>query len=872
MAKISLCLIAGNVEEYIERCLKSFAPIADEICLVRAIGNLVPDRTIEIAERVAQASSLAGKATGTDCPTFRWAEYENKGKFRHVITQEEIDNPENPTLRYDQSQLGQVIEGDTSDWPHLDDFAAARQQSFDMAAGDYIFWVDTDDVLKEGAEFVRLHADRYSYPVFMFPYDIFGRGVDFTRERMILRGSGKWTFPVHECFKFNNPNIQGIQDDRVVVQHLPHTSKTGSNDRNLRIMEAIPEKDLTPGLLYHLHGELLGMPGRQQEAIKYAKKALECKDLGRPERYEIFLNLGRMAQAPNEARALFHQAYMVDPCRREALGLLTCSALDYQYYPEAMAYSRQMLATTKPARESWNDRNGAYDWLGIDIYTQALRMNGEMAEAERCRKRLLERAETPIISLIHATRGRARQASIARKLWFDLAEHPEAIEHIFVFDEDDEDSAPLKRMHHLIVPKGGGCVNAWNSGAIVSTGDIIIQMSDDWMPLPRWDTLILERFGRAGSPLPADGPGAQRSDAPYLDVPRVLAVSDGHRKDDLLCMAIMTRAYFCLDYFMFHPLFWGVYSDNWFTKEAYRRGMVIEARDLVFTHNHPLFNGQNSQKKGGDATMTAGSTKVDSSIPSQSDAAPTVQPAGAALDTTYALQNAPRRYVEGKAVLDYLSASTLQPFNPSTPTDWSTIPGWFNYWQFYRYIAENLKDGDVVAEVGVWMGRSIIYLAQECKRLGKQVKIIAVDNFKGEEDQEIQQVAVKKAGGSIFKTFEANLERCGVADMVETWIGDSVEESVEIENSTLKFCFIDAAHDYHSVKRDIAAWLPKMLPNGILAGHDAQHDEVRKAVLEIFPNAVIAGPIWLWTSATRRAHDPLPQLSTSDTSTYVHSP
>ena len=28
---ISLCLIVGNVEEYIERCLESFAPIADEI-------------------------------------------------------------------------------------------------------------------------------------------------------------------------------------------------------------------------------------------------------------------------------------------------------------------------------------------------------------------------------------------------------------------------------------------------------------------------------------------------------------------------------------------------------------------------------------------------------------------------------------------------------------------------------------------------------------------------------------------------------------------------------------------------------------------------------------------------------------------------
>ena len=42
-------MIVGNVEEYIARCLDSFKPIADEICVVRAIGNSDPDKTIEIA-------------------------------------------------------------------------------------------------------------------------------------------------------------------------------------------------------------------------------------------------------------------------------------------------------------------------------------------------------------------------------------------------------------------------------------------------------------------------------------------------------------------------------------------------------------------------------------------------------------------------------------------------------------------------------------------------------------------------------------------------------------------------------------------------------------------------------------------------------
>lgn len=733
MATISLCMIVGNVEEYIERCLSSFAPIADEICVVRAIGCLEPDRTLDIASEKFGA---------------RIAEYKN-------------------------------AEGH-EDWPHVDNFAAARQMSFDMATGDYCFWCDSDDILKAGAERIRRHANEGSYACYLFAYDIFGKNVVVNRERMMRKEAGRWMYPVHECFKFHVEPVTGAQDDGVVIQHLPNLDKTGSNDRNLRILEAIPDADMTPGLRYHMFGELMGAD-RKREAVELGVKLLEENVLGRDERYDLLLSLVLQTPDANQRLMLLHEAFKTDPTRRESLGVLSCEMMDVNKPAESLAYARQMAATLPPEDHSWNSRRSFYGYIGDDICQQALRVNQRMAEADLLRRKALEKAGGARIALLHATRGRPVQASKCRKLWHDLAEKPEQIEHIFAFDEDDKESYPLGRFHHIVVPAGGGCVRAWNCAAGISEAPVMVQLSDDWVPVPNWDKLILERIGD-------------------VKQPRVLAISDGVRKDDLLCMAICTREYYYQDWFLFHPRFKGVYSDNFFTHTAYQRNQVIAAKDIVFTHQHPAFDD-----------------RVE-------------------VDATYTAQNSPERYAEGR----FLFAELL------LNRDWSSVPGFFNYWPFYDYVAGQLKDGDTAVEVGVWFGRSLIYLAQACQRLGKRVRFVAVDNFSGEADQPAHAEIVAAHGGSIRAAFEANLKRCGVDDLVEIIQGDSATSAQAMADSSAAFVFVDAAHDYDSVKRDVAAWLPKVRPDGIFAGHDAQHEPVMRAVRELIPKArMMFGILWV---------------------------
>jgi len=55
------------------------------------------------------------------------------------------------------------------------------------------------------------------------------------------------------------------------------------------------------------------------------------------------------------------------------------------------------------------------------------------------------------------------------------------------------------------------------------------------------------------------------------------------------------------------------------------------------------------------------------------------------------------------------------------------------------------------------------------------------------------------------------------AEMVK---GYSPQISKNFEDLSYDFIYIDALHDYKSVKDDIIAWYPKVRNGGILSGHD----------------------------------------------------
>ena len=151
-----------------------------------------------------------------------------------------------------------------------DDFAAARNFSFSKATGDYLMWLDADDVLaadapdklRELKEKLPLETD-----VIMMPYAAAFDGNNrpvftYYRER-ILKNIPRYRFQgrVHEVVV---PSGR-IEKAEILVEHRPGRKK--ESDRNLRIYEKMKKggQPFSSRELYYYGRELLEH-GRYSEA------------------------------------------------------------------------------------------------------------------------------------------------------------------------------------------------------------------------------------------------------------------------------------------------------------------------------------------------------------------------------------------------------------------------------------------------------------------------------------------------------------------------------------------------------------------------------------------------------------------------------
>lgn len=141
-----------------------------------------------------------------------------------------------------------------------------------------------------------------------------------------------------------------------------------------------------------------------------------------------------------------------------------------------------------------------------------------------------------------------------------------------------------------------------------------------------------------------------------------------------------------------------------------------------------------------------------------------------------------------------------------------------------------------------WRGRRLISVDPW---LEQPTEIYAdTDNVEQGEHDALHQVTIDR------------LARFGARS--EVWRMTGTEAAARIPAGSLDFVYLDARHDYASVRSDVAEWFPKVKAGGLLAGHDYVDGEfdqgsfgVKRAVDEFFDHraervrTTLADPPWV---------------------------
>lgn len=180
---------------------------------------------------------------------------------------------------------------------------------------------------------------------------------------------------------------------------------------------------------------------------------------------------------------------------------------------------------------------------------------------------------------------------------------------------------------------------------------------------------------------------------------------------------------------------------------------------------------------------------------------------------------------------------------------YANIPGWFDddFKRVYQQAVDRARGGEIFVEVGSWLGRSTAFLIVELMNQGKMISFYAVDHWCGSPGK--QYLTEIAHHGDAFARFMAMLVDNRVVDQVWPLRCDSTMAAGAFRDDSLDFVFLDAAHDFESVRKDVQAWLPKVKEGGVLAGHDVPCPGLMNAVHEfIDPRAIeIQGTCWVYT-------------------------
>lgn len=157
-----------------------------------------------------------------------------------------------------------------------------------------------------------------------------------------------------------------------------------------------------------------------------------------------------------------------------------------------------------------------------------------------------------------------------------------------------------------------------------------------------------------------------------------------------------------------------------------------------------------------------------------------------------------------------------------------------------QYLAGLAEKSRCILELGSWKGRSTSCLAANTTGI-----VVATDTWQGSVEHHAELKGKPTSG--LWWAFQQNTSRY---DNIWPLHANSLAAAKMISSGPTRFdlIFIDASHDYESVKADIEAWMPLLTPGGVLCGHDYMRWGVKNAVRQLAPKHRLVPNTSIWST------------------------